>query len=50
VPNLARQDQDQVSAAFQRIRERAKKLARESPSRPSFDWNDMKKLRDAGRP
>jgi len=48
VPNLARQDQ--VSAAFQRIRERAKKLARENPGTPSFDWNEVKKLRDAGRP
>jgi prevent-host-death family protein len=50
VPNVARQDQDQVFAAFQRIRERAKKLAGENPGRPSFDWNEVKKLRDAGRP
>jgi prevent-host-death family protein len=50
VPNAAPQDQDQVSAAFQRIRERAKKLARKNPRKPSFDWNEMKKLRDEGRP
>jgi prevent-host-death family protein len=50
VPNAARQDQDKVSAAFQRIRERAKELAKKDPGRPSFDWNEVKKLRDEGRP
>jgi prevent-host-death family protein len=50
VPNAARQDRDQVSAAFERIRERAKKLARKNPGVPSFEWNEVKKLRDEGRP
>jgi prevent-host-death family protein len=50
VPNAVRQDRDQVSAAFQRIRDRAKKLARNNPGVPSFDWNEMKKLCDEGRP
>jgi prevent-host-death family protein len=50
VPNAARQDRDLVSAAFQRIRERAKKLARKNPGVQSFDWNEVKKLRDEGRP
>jgi prevent-host-death family protein len=50
VPSAAQQDQDQVSAAFQRIRERAKKLARKNPGKPSFNWNEVKKLRDEGRP
>jgi prevent-host-death family protein len=49
VPNSARQDEHQVRAAFQRIRERAQQLARENPGSPSFDWDYLKKLRDEGR-
>ncbi len=50
VPHVARIDQDQVSAAFQRIRDRARKLAKKNPGFPSFDWDELKKLRDEGRP
>jgi len=49
VPNAERQDRHQVSAAFQRIRERARQLAKENPGSPAFDWDEMKKLRDEGR-
>lgn len=49
VPNDGRWDQDQVQAAYERIRERAKRLARENPGTPAFDWEEVKKLRDEGR-
>ena len=32
------------------LRARAKQLARENPGRPAFDWEEIKKLRDEGRP
>ena len=47
VPNTPRLDQDQSLAAFQRIRERARRLQRQQPA-PS-DWPSLKKLRDEGR-
>jgi prevent-host-death family protein len=50
VPNAGRFDQDQAQEAFHRLRARAKRLARENPGSPSFDWEEVKKLRDQGRP
>ena len=50
VPNAASPDQDRVRAAFERLRESARQLARENPRRPAFDWEEIKKLRDEGRP
>ena len=50
VPNIEHVDQDRVRAAFERLREEARKLARENPGRPAFDWKEIKKLRDKGRP
>jgi antitoxin (DNA-binding transcriptional repressor) of toxin-antitoxin stability system len=50
VPNAGRFDQGQAQEAFRRLRARAKRLAREDPSSPSFDWEEVKKLRDQGRP
>jgi len=47
VPNALRIDQDETSAAFGRIRKRARKLQQEKPA-PS-DWSSLKKLRDEGR-
>jgi len=41
---------DRVQAAFQSLRERARQLARENPERPAYDWEELKKLRDEGRP
>ncbi len=49
VPNVGYADQDRVQAAFERLRERARQLARENPGRPAFDWEEIKKLRDEGR-
>ena len=49
VPNEIRIDREQVQAAFDRIRERARRLAREHPTTPRFDWEEVKKLRDEGR-
>jgi prevent-host-death family protein len=49
VPNTGYPDQDQMKAAFKRLRERARQLARENPGRPAFDWEEIKKLRDEGR-
>ncbi len=48
-PISDRHDQQQVQAAFQRIRQRAQQLARENPDSPPFDWEEVKKLRDEGR-
>jgi prevent-host-death family protein len=45
VPNSGRIDRNQAQAAFQRIRERAKRL------RPAkLDWGEVKAMRDEGRP
>jgi prevent-host-death family protein len=49
VPNTGYPDQGQVQAAFARLREGARQLAKENPGRPAFDWEEMKKLRDEGR-
>jgi prevent-host-death family protein len=48
VPNIRRVDKDQVRAAFERIRERARRLQARKPV--PFRWADLKKLRDQGRP
>ena len=50
VPNTGYADQSQVRAAFERLREGARQLARENPDHPAFDWEEIKKLRDEGRP
>lgn len=50
VPNAGRVDQDQAQQAFHRLRARAKRLAKEHPGTSSFDWDELKKLRDKGRP
>jgi prevent-host-death family protein len=44
VPNAVRIDRAQVEAAFQRIRERARRLGG-----GKFDWEEVKALRDEGR-
>jgi prevent-host-death family protein len=49
VPNVGSVDQNRTRAAFERLRERARQLARENPGRPAFDWEELKKLRDEGR-
>jgi prevent-host-death family protein len=49
VPSTALPDQNQVQAAFESLRQRARQLARENPGRPAFDWEEIKKLRDEGR-
>jgi prevent-host-death family protein len=49
VPNTGHPDQNQVQAAFGRLRASARQLARENPERPAFDWEEIKKLRDEGR-
>jgi prevent-host-death family protein len=50
VPNSQNIDQDEVRTAFERIREQAKRLAKDNPGRPAFDWEELKKMRDEGRP
>ena len=50
VPNSGVPDQNEVQAAFQRMRERAQDLVRKTPGRQSFNWEELKKLRDEGRP
>lgn len=52
VPNTPRIDRDEVQAAFDRIRERARQLHQTKPgAKPEpFDWPSWKKLRDEGRP
>jgi len=50
VPNTGNVNQDEVRAAFQRMRERARQLAKDNPGRPAFDWEEFKKMRDEGRP
>lgn len=50
VPNNPNDDGDQVRAAFERIREQARQLAKDNPGRPAFDWEKLKKMRDEGRP
>jgi prevent-host-death family protein len=48
VPNLPHIASDDVQAAFDRIRERARRL--HPAKREPFDWQRLKKLRDEGRP
>lgn len=50
VPNDWHSNRDQAQAAFDQLRERARRLARENPDSQPFDWEEMKKLRDEGRP
>jgi len=52
VPSTPRVDRDEVQAAFDRIRERARRLHQTKPgAKPApFDWPSWKKLRDKGRP
>jgi prevent-host-death family protein len=50
VPNAGRFDQDQAQEYFRRLRVRAKRLARGNPGSPSFDPEEVKELRDQGRP
>jgi prevent-host-death family protein len=50
VPNAPNTKQDEVRAAFERMRERARQLAKDNPGRPAFDWEEFKKMRDEGRP
>jgi prevent-host-death family protein len=50
VPNTGNVNQGEVLAAFQRMRERARQLAKDNPGRPAFDWEEFKKMRDEGRP
>ena len=50
VPNTGYPNQDQVQAAFASLRERARQWAKQNPGQPAFDWEEMKKLRDEGRP
>jgi prevent-host-death family protein len=50
VPNVGSVDQNRARDAFESLRERARQLARENPGRPAFDWEEIKKLRDEGRP
>ena len=50
VPNTGHADQNLAREAFERMRARARQLAKENPGRPAFDWEEIKKLRDEGRP
>lgn len=50
VPNTWSVNQEEVRAAFERMRERARQLAKDNPGRPAFDWEELKKMRDEGRP
>jgi prevent-host-death family protein len=50
VPSSDRIDPNQVHAAYQRIREQARELHRSGAREKDFDWDEMKKLRDEGRP
>ena len=49
VPNNGEPHQGRVQAAFDGLRERARRLARENPNSPAFVWEELKKLRDEGR-
>lgn len=50
VPNTGRVDQAQARSAFDRIRERAHRLRKSKSKGAGFDWPELKKLRDQGRP
>ena len=47
VPNTRRIDGNRTQAAFERIRERARRM---NGKRVPFDWDELKRLRDQGRP
>lgn len=49
VPNTRQIDHAQVQAAFDRIRQRARRLHK-SKRGAAFDWAELKRLRDQGRP
>jgi prevent-host-death family protein len=49
VPNEKRINQTQAQTALERIRGRARRLPKGKRGH-LFDWQEMKKLRDAGRP
>ena len=49
VPNTGRIDPNQAQAAYDRIRQRAQRLHK-GKTASAFDWSDLKKLRDQGRP
>jgi prevent-host-death family protein len=48
VPNIRRVDENQARVAFERMRERARRLQADKPA--PFKWADLKRLRDQGRP
>lgn len=48
IPNTRQVDQNQAQAAFQRLRDRARRLHRTKPA--PFNWSALKKLRDQDRP
>jgi len=50
VPNDRRIDQNQAQAAFERIRDRAKRLRRGKTVAAGLGWTALKKLRDQDRP
>ena len=50
VPNADAADKSEARAAFERIRENARQLAKNNPGRPACDWEELKKMRDEGRP
>jgi prevent-host-death family protein len=49
VPNTRQIDHAQAQAAFDRMRQRARRL-HQSKRGAAFDWAALKKLRDQGRP
>jgi prevent-host-death family protein len=49
VPNADQAVGGEVQAAFDRLRERARRLARENPEEKTFNWEEVKKLRDEDR-
>lgn len=50
VPSSIQIDQAQVQAAYDRIRARAHELHRSGSNARDFDWDELKKLSDEGRP
>ena len=48
VPNTKQLDPNQTLAVLDRIRQRARRLQKTKHS--DFDWPELKKLRDQGRP
>jgi prevent-host-death family protein len=50
VPSDSHSSHDEVQAAFDQLRQRARQLARKKRNAQPFGWEEMKKLRDQGRP